>query len=65
MKKLLILLALLFAANAYATYYTLVKCEYKYVPEYSRNLYLGKYKSQYGNYFYKYFESYCPASFND
>ena len=50
------------ASQAYATYYSLVSCDFRYMPEYGKSLYVGTYKSQYGNLFTKTFNSYCPAS---
>ena len=50
--------------NAFATYYELVSCEYKYIPEMSKSMYVGVYKSQYGNSFTKMTTSYCAASIN-
>lgn len=72
MLKRLIMLALTVPAAtlawvtpAHATYYTLVSCDFKFVPEYGRNVYIGTYRSQYGNLFTKSFTSYCPASISD
>jgi hypothetical protein len=62
MKKLLVIVFLLFSQPAFATYFTLVSCEYKYIPEYQESLYVGLYRSEFGNYFTAYFTSYCPAS---
>jgi len=55
---------LLASANANATLYTLVSCNYKFIPEIGTNKYVGIYKSQYGNLFTAYFDSYCPATIN-
>jgi hypothetical protein len=66
MKKILVGFVLVLASmNASAAYYTLVSCEYKYVPEYGQSVYVGLYKSSYGNYFTRTFNSYCPASISD
>ena len=66
MKKLLAIVATAFAlvaaSQANATYYSLVSCDYKYMPEMGKSVYVGTYKSQYGNLFTKYFDSYCPPS---
>lgn len=62
--KLLGIFLLLFSANANATYYSLVSCEFKYIPEISASKYIGVYKSQFGNLFTAYFDSYCPPSLN-
>ena len=64
MKKLLVIVFLLFSQAANATYYTLISCEYTYIPEYNQSLYVGIYKSSYGNYFTAYFNAYCPPSIN-
>lgn len=55
---------LFLSANANATYYSLVSCNYKYIMEFSASKWVGVYKSQYGNLFTAYFDSYCPASIN-
>lgn len=55
---------LLVTSNASATLYTLVTCNYKWVPEISRNVYVGTYKSSYGNLFTAYFNRYCPPTIN-
>jgi hypothetical protein len=65
MKKIIGLCLILAFSQAHATYYSLESCTFKWVPEYNQSLYLGIYKSQYGNYFSKYFTSYCPASINN
>lgn len=64
MKKLLLIALLFSAAQAHATMYTLVSCDYKFIPEYGRSLYVGTYRSQYGNLFSATFSSYCPAVIN-
>ena len=67
MKKLIgiaLAAAAIGASQANATYYSLQSCNYQYVPEYSKNVYIGIYRSQYGNTFTKTFDSYCPASLN-
>ena len=64
MKKILFISALLAASQAHATLFFLEKCEYKWIPEYSKSMYVGTYKSQYGNYFTKMFDSYCPQTIN-
>lgn len=52
------------ASQAHAAYYSLVSCDFKYVPEYSKSVYIGVYKSSLsGNTFTKTFNSYCPSSF--
>lgn len=48
-------------APAHATYYSLVSCQYKYLPELSKNVWVGTYRSQYGNLFTATFDSYCPS----
>lgn len=47
------------------TYYTLVSCTYKYMPEYGGSRYFGIYRSQYGNTFTWVGDYYCPASINN
>jgi hypothetical protein len=67
MVKKLIFIGIFFvliSANANATYYSLVSCNFKYIPEMSASKYVGVYKSQFGNLFTSYFDSYCPASLN-
>ena len=68
MKKVMVMSAIvsasLVASQAHAVLYTLESCEYKWIPEYGKSLYVGTYKSSYGNYFTKTFERYCPASIN-
>lgn len=54
----------MFSPTANATYYTLVSCNYVYLPEFGRSMYVGVYKSQYGNLFTNYFQSYCPPAIN-
>lgn len=62
---LLIAAALIAAPNiASATYYQLVSCNYKYIPEFGTNKWVGVYESQYGNLFTAYFDSYCPQVIN-
>ena len=65
MKKYLSVFLLLISMGANATYYQLVSCDYEYVIEYKKYVYIGTYKSQFGNFFTKTFTSYCPASIND
>ncbi len=64
MKRLLLAALVLVSFPAHATYYQLVSCSYQYVPEYRANVYIGTYRSQYGNFFTRTFTSYCPASIN-
>ena len=64
MKKLLFVSILLGASQAHATYFFLESCEYKWVPEYGKSMYVGTYKSQYGNYFTAMFDTYCPQTIN-
>lgn len=56
--------SLLASLPAHATYYSLVSCDYEYVPEIGRSKYIGTYRSQYGNLWTGMFDSYCPASLN-
>lgn len=55
---------LLLSVSANATLYTRVSCNYKFIPELGTNKYVGVYKSQYGNLFTAYFDSYCPPTIN-
>jgi len=50
------------SSNSYAVAAYLDNCEYKYIAEYGKSVYVGTYKSAYGNYFTKTFDSYCPSS---
>ena len=52
------------APYAYAVMYFLEDCKYTYVMEYQKHIYVGTYKSQYGNYFTANFDSYCPSTLN-
>lgn len=62
----IVLLSLLFlASEAHATYYSLVSCQFKFVPEYRGNVYIGVYRSQYGGTFTGVFKNYCPATINE
>lgn len=60
----LVIVAFVSARDAHATMYMLVSCEFQFVPEYNRSVYIGTYKSQYGNLFTATFDSYCPATIN-
>lgn len=64
MKKFVFATLLVAASQAHATLFYLESCNYKWVPEYSKSMYVGTYKSQYGNYFTKMFDSYCPQTIN-
>lgn len=67
MKKLIgiaLTVAAISASQVHATYYSLQSCDYQWVPEYGKSVYVGVYKSQYGNIFTKTFDRYCPASLN-
>ena len=63
MKKL-VLLSVLFglSMSAHATLYMLKSCEFKYMPEYGKSVYIGTYKSSFGNYFTKVSTTYCAVS---
>jgi len=64
MKLLMIVLMLLVASTAHATYYQLESCKYEYLPEFGSSKYIGIYKSQFGNRFVMYFDTWCPAVVN-
>ena len=52
-----------FSSNSYATLAFLQSCEYKWIPEYGKNYYVGIYKSSISNNkFTKLFDSYCPQT---
>ena len=61
MRKIILVLALMLPAHAYAVNYYLESCEYKYIPEKLKSMYVGTYKSDYGNYWTGMFDSYCPS----
>lgn len=53
-----------FSSNSYAVTAFLESCDFKFLPEYGKNVYIGTYKSAYGNYFTQTFDSYCPQIIN-
>ena len=59
-----LVLVIFMSVNANATFYSLVSCQYKWIPEFSASKYVGTYKSSYGNLFTTYFDSYCPPTIN-
>ena len=59
-----LLVASMAASQAFAVQYYLESCDYKYIPEYGKSMYVGVYKSSLGNYFTKMFDGYCPSLIN-
>lgn len=64
MRHLLVFMALMFSANAFAVTYYLESCEYKYIPEQMKSMWVGTYKSSYGNYWTGMFDRQCPSLIN-
>jgi hypothetical protein len=64
MRRLILIGLVLISFPAHAAYYQLVSCTFQYMPEYRRNVYIGTYRSQFGNLFTQTFLTYCPASIN-
>ncbi len=62
--KYLILLLTLLSFEASATLFTLVSCDFQYLPEFGSSKWIGTYQSTFGNYFTLYFDSYCPPVIN-
>ena len=56
--------SLTWVSAAHADYYSLVDCQYRFVPEFGQSKYVGSYRSSFGNLWTGMFDSYCPASIN-
>lgn len=66
MKKLWIAIsALLMFSSADAAYFTLVSCNFQFIPELGKSVYIGTYRSSMtGTTWVGHFDTYCPASIN-
>jgi hypothetical protein len=65
MKSILLAAVVLISFPAHATYYQLVSCQMRFMAEYHANVYIGTYRSQYGNLFTRTFTTYCPQSISE